>query len=574
MKTTLSILLAAASLALLCHRQLPAQAVDATGTWVATGVPYEPWTVKLKQDGTKLTGTMEQNGGLRGPADIYEGSITGKAISFKCDSPGGARTITFTGTMDADSITLKRSTAVNREEVSGNGLFGASADPQLIIRRAAATSGTQHWVVADGVAYKPWTLDLKIEGSTVTGSVSQAGFDEASGYSGPTGPYAISEGKLEGSTIDFKVVAPGGVRTVTFHGTRSGDQIAFTRKVEVAGDPGRDGVIGASGAKEFVAKLTSGAAPASPPAPRAGRGNLSAAPAAPAPAQAGPAGRWQAKTVPNGPWTFDFALAGDSLTGTVQQQGTPSTPVSIAAGKAADTTISFKILSPDGERVITFNGRVAGNEISFVRQINPLANGTRGGNDLYGGSAPLQFVASRSALQNRFNFRGIDVDVTSVQSLSNLDAIVDSIRKQIDLIEAAAMSPEQKTFIKSVPLVTAPSPSGSDNAAYGNGRVVLTTISFSPEKPIILHELMHAYHDLKLPNGFGNADVERLYQQAKAGGQFPANSYMLSNRVEYFAMMASVFLHGSAARDPFTRQAIKEKQPDCYAWLEKEFGPR
>jgi len=38
--------------------------------------------------------------------------------------------------------------------------------------------------------------------------------------------------------------------------------------------------------------------------------------------------------------------------------------------------------------------------------------------------------------------------------------------------------------------------------------------------------------------------------------------------------MASVYLHGSAGRDPFTRQAIKEKQPDCYPWLEKEFGPK
>jgi hypothetical protein len=49
---------------------------------------------------------------------------------------------------------------------------------------------------------------------------------------------------------------------------------------------------------------------------------------------------------------------------------------------------------------------------------------------------------------------------------------------------------------------------------------------------------------------------------------------MLSNVVEYFAMMASVYLHGSAARDPFIRQAIQEKQPDCYQWLVREFGPR
>jgi len=53
------------------------------------------------------------------------------------------------------------------------------------------------------------------------------------------------------------------------------------------------------------------------------------------------------------------------------------------------------VLSPDAERIIAFRGRVSGNEISFVRQITPLENGSRGGNDLYGASAPLQFVATR-----------------------------------------------------------------------------------------------------------------------------------------------------------------------------------
>jgi len=39
-------------------------------------------------------------------------------------------------------------------------------------------------------------------------------------------------------------------------------------------------------------------------------------------------------------------------------------------------------------------------------------------------------------------------------------------------------------------------------------------------------------------------------------------------------MMASVYLNGTAKRDSNTRQEIQEKQPDCYRWLLKEFGPR
>lgn len=65
-----------------------------------------------------------------------------------------------------------------------------------------------------------------------------------------------------------------------------------------------------------------------------------------------------------------------------------------------------------------------------------------------------------------------------------------------------------------------------------------------------------------------------LYDQARGSGKFPAGAYMLTNPIEYFGMMASVYLHGSAARDPFTREAIEEKQPEFYQWMVKEFGPR
>jgi hypothetical protein len=108
------------------------------------------------------------------------------------------------------------------------------------------------------------------------------------------------------------------------------------------------------------------------------------------------AGRWQVADVPNGPWVFEFTGDSISLSGAIRQSAGQSNPVSIAAGKIDGTTISFKILSPDGERLITFRGRVNGSEISFVRQIDVLPGGGRGGNDLYGASAALQFVAKRA----------------------------------------------------------------------------------------------------------------------------------------------------------------------------------
>jgi hypothetical protein len=113
------------------------------------------------------------------------------------------------------------------------------------------------------------------------------------------------------------------------------------------------------------------------------------------PATTGPAGRWQ--SAPAGAtWIFDLAVDGTTLTGTIRQ-GAQGSPVTISAGKVEGSIIGFQVLSPDGERTITFSGRVYRNELSFVREIKVLAGGTRGGNDLYGGSAPLQFIARRVA---------------------------------------------------------------------------------------------------------------------------------------------------------------------------------
>ena len=564
---TLLILAAAAGLS--------AQTTDITGTWLATGVPYEPWTVVLKLEGTKLTGTMEQNGGLRGAVDIYEGTVKDKAVSWKAKSPDGARAITFTGTIAGDEITLHRTTEfLTQGSLGGTGLFGSNAAPEFSIKRGVARAGSgDHWVVSEGVAFQPWTLDLQVKGGTVTGAVGQGRSDSESGtVTSFVGPFEIYDGKANENTLDFKVKTSDGGRIISFHGTRKGDQIAFTRTCQVvSGDPGMNGILGASGATEFVARLNGNpATPAPAIRPRA------TAPA-PAPTPGGPAGRWQAASVPNGPWTFEFQVAGTSLTGTVQQGGA-SIPVTIAGGTAGSTAISFKVLSPDGERVVAFNGRVTGNEISFVRQITPLAGGTRGGNDLFGGSAPLQFVANRATASSRvFNFKGVGVDISAIQSLPDLETILASLRRQIDIVDAAVTDPAQKAFLMSVPLVMAASPGAApDSAAYSGATrgVVLQSLSYGTEKPVILHELMHAYHDQKVPDGFRNAEIQKLYDQARTGGQFPANSYMLSRVGEYFAMVASVYLHGSAARDPFTREALKEKQPDCYRWLAKEFGPR
>lgn len=282
-------------------------------------------------------------------------------------------------------------------------------------------------------------------------------------------------------------------------------------------------------------------------------------------------GVWFASDVPYGPWIVRLKQDQTKLSGTVRQSGGPlPQAVNIYEGAIDGSAISFKADSPDKARAITFTGKIDGAEIVLHRATRIITDESQGGNGLFGTKAAPQFTIRRG-----FSYKGVDIDLSPIQSEPYRDALIDQLRKQIDIVDEAITDPALKVFLKSVPMVMATSTDpGSDRYSSAAKRIDLRARNHDPEQPVILHELMHAYHDQKLPNGMANADIKNLYEQAKASGKFPANSYMLSNDKEYFAMMSSVYLHGSAARDPFTRQAIKEKQPDCYAWLQKEFGPK
>lgn len=414
------------------------QAADVTGVWLATDVTYAPWTFDLKQNGAMLTGRVWQNGAVQQIGEITDGKVDGDAVSFNISGPldGGSRgVVMFAGRRNGDTIAFTRST--EKTGGAGNGLYGTSesAPKQLTATRqpagfvttppdsaararaaspAAVTrgggtagsiptppAGSEHWEAA-GVGFAPWTFDLKIEGNTVTGTIGQASSDPPTHMATTrTGPFEISDGKVNGKTIEFKSTNAGTI--ITFQGTINGDEIQFHRSVNVTG--GFNGIFGGNGATEFVAHkgrvavVAPATAPASAPA-------TPASPAAVAPASpltnepsvalnGASLERWQARNVPNAPWVFEFTIVGTAMIGTVRQGGAPREPVTIAAGKTEGANLSFKVLSPDGERTITFRGRVNGDEISFTREIKVLKGGSRGGNDLYGGSAPLQFIANR-----------------------------------------------------------------------------------------------------------------------------------------------------------------------------------
>jgi hypothetical protein len=92
------------------------------------------------------------------------------------------------------------------------------------------------------------------------------------------------------------------------------------------------------------------------------------------------------------------------------------------------------------------------------------------------------------------------------------------------------------------------------------------------DRPILLHEFLHAFHFDKLPSGPKNPEILTFYQRAKSGEFYAKDAYVLKNQGEFFAITASAFLHGSIARPPYSRDALRRIQPAYYRYLEGLFG--
>jgi len=115
---------------------------------------------------------------------------------------------------------------------------------------------------------------------------------------------------------------------------------------------------------------------------------------------------WKAEDVPFPPWTLQLAVAGKSVKGVVSQGAidriggmrTDETgPVGIYEGAFDGTTISFKCISPDGDRTVSFSGKISGDEIAFTRDVIVRVGGDRGKNGIFDASGPRSFTAKRES---------------------------------------------------------------------------------------------------------------------------------------------------------------------------------
>ena len=149
-------------------------------------------------------------------------------------------------------------------------------------------------------------------------------------------------------------------------------------------------------------------------------------------------------------------------------------------------------------------------------------------------------------------------------------AVAQSLAAQIALVERLQIRPAIAAFFAAQPIAV-DREVGTHTRAGSHG-IFFERRPVPPDNPVLLHELLHRYQLLRLPGGVANTTVRDFYDRARASGRYPSEAYMLTNPFEFYAMMASVVLHGRASRPPYRRAEVAQGSPDMYAWIVADFG--
>ena len=176
------------------------------------------------------------------------------------------------------------------------------------------------------------------------------------------------------------------------------------------------------------------------------------------------------------------------------------------------------------------------------------------------------------AQETEINHHGFKVDFSQIKNSSETDRIIKAVKRQIEIVEEVKLSEENLNFFKSIPIVMIPETAGQPGVYNANdNKVFLKARDLAPNRPILLHELLHAFHNLKIKDGVQNAQIRNFYEQALKSYPNFQNEYFLSNAKEFFAVTASIYLFGDIPRPPFNKSSIKKSQPEYYNFLETLF---
>jgi hypothetical protein len=154
--------------------------------------------------------------------------------------------------------------------------------------------------------------------------------------------------------------------------------------------------------------------------------------------------------------------------------------------------------------------------------------------------------------------------------------VMASLTAQLDIVDAVGLPPAVLAALKATPIIVDPDLRGNPGifaVRGGTGAVYVQPIVFPANKPILLHELLHAYHFGTL--GLGRPEIVQTYQRTRDSNLFPAQfkaSHFLENGKEFFAVTGTLYLFGDIQQPPFTCNALAKLDPDYLAFLAAQFG--
>ena len=160
---------------------------------------------------------------------------------------------------------------------------------------------------------------------------------------------------------------------------------------------------------------------------------------------------------------------------------------------------------------------------------------------------------------------------------TTLDVDHPSLARQIAIVEAVGVPDEVLAFFRSVPIRVVRDlqrPPGEFLAGPRGGFVRILPDGMATDRPILLHELLHAYHADVV--GLQNADIEAAYATARRSTDYPSryrSAHFLENSREYFAVTSTIFLFGPIQQPPFDCTVPKTTEPEYLAFLATRFGP-
>jgi len=211
-------------------------------------------------------------------------------------------------------------------------------------------------------------------------------------------------------------------------------------------------------------------------------------------------------------------------------------------------------------------------------------------------------------------YKGYIYDLSENVDRKDEAAITDLLKKQLDVVESVGLSPKVIKFFHTVPIVASemgctdlgaavacygtipPDTSTARNRTFtvwdsktmswsnpnfvdlaadaGTGVIKLrpNMLKYAKE-PVILHELLHAYHNKLMAGGLDNLSIKGWHAEAVSKNVFPKEEYAMTNAAEFFAVTGSIFLAGNESiQEPHTRARLKEKLPKYYKFLVELFG--